>query len=293
LKRDGSVWCWGFGGHGQLGQGEALNSSVPVEVAGLRDAVQIALTRESSCALVSNGTVKCWGSGSNGVLGHGLWVDAAVSPVTVANLAAVDSISGGQHHMCAHRTDNTIRCWGYNGYHQVTATSTGSSQNKPIEPDGARDVVLVDTGGYHTCFTRADGKVYCFGYNHHGELGRGNSGGGQYTIEAVQGVEGAKAISLGRHHACAIVADNTLKCWGYGGAGELGYGANSHRNTAVSVVDISGVTHVNLPSNTHSSCATTGKDMYCWGQNNWNGKIGLGAIGSQNRPRRVSTVSLD
>jgi cysteine-rich repeat protein len=293
LKRDGSVWCWGFGGHGQLGHGEAENSAVPVEVAGVVDAVQIALTRNSSCALLANGTLKCWGSGQNGALGHGEWVDAELSPVTVSGLAAVDSISGGQHHMCAHRTDHSIRCWGYNGYHQITATDSGSNINVPTEPEGSAGALQVGTGGYHTCFIRADGKVYCFGYNHHGELGRGSSGDAQHTIEPVQGVAGAKAVSLGRHHGCAIVADDTLKCWGYGGAGELGDGANSHRNTAVSVVDLSGVTHINLPSNTHSSCAASGQEMYCWGQNNWNGKIGLGDVGSQNRPRRVSTVSLD
>ena len=38
----------------------------------------------------------------------------------------------------------------------------------------------------------------------------------------------AKAISTGASHTCALLDDNTAKCWGSGGAGKLGTGsANS------------------------------------------------------------------
>ena len=36
----------------------------------------------------------------------------------------------------------------------------------------------------------------------------------------------AKAITAGGNHTCAILADNTVKCWGFGSNGQLGYGGS-------------------------------------------------------------------
>jgi alpha-tubulin suppressor-like RCC1 family protein len=38
LKSDGTVWAWGYGGNGQLGQGSMTNANDPVQVLGLEGA---------------------------------------------------------------------------------------------------------------------------------------------------------------------------------------------------------------------------------------------------------------
>jgi alpha-tubulin suppressor-like RCC1 family protein len=38
----------------------------------------------------------------------------------------------------------------------------------------------------------------------------------------------AKAISAGSRHTCVILDDDSLKCFGYGGYGALGYGTLSN-----------------------------------------------------------------
>src|SRR5437660_6493291 len=67
----GTVECWGRNYFGQLGDGTNTNSSIPIAVSGLDNAVAIATGGAHSCALVANGTVKCWGYNGCGGLGNG------------------------------------------------------------------------------------------------------------------------------------------------------------------------------------------------------------------------------
>lgn len=41
LKSDGTVWTWGYNGHGELGDGSTNNASTPVQVSGLTDVIAI------------------------------------------------------------------------------------------------------------------------------------------------------------------------------------------------------------------------------------------------------------
>jgi hypothetical protein len=58
---DGTMRCWGRNGSGQLGDGTVTDSSVPVKVVGIDDAVAAAAGVYDACAVRSDGTVWCWG----------------------------------------------------------------------------------------------------------------------------------------------------------------------------------------------------------------------------------------
>jgi alpha-tubulin suppressor-like RCC1 family protein len=58
---DGTMRCWGFNGSGQLGDGTITDSSVPVNVVGINDAVAAAAGVYCACAVRRDGTVWCWG----------------------------------------------------------------------------------------------------------------------------------------------------------------------------------------------------------------------------------------
>ena len=71
LAKDGTVWSWGYGSNGGLGNGKTSNSSLPVKVIGVSDMVSIAAGYYNSFAVRKDGTVWSWGYNNNGQLGLG------------------------------------------------------------------------------------------------------------------------------------------------------------------------------------------------------------------------------
>ncbi len=63
---DGSVWCWGYGERGTLGDGNSANSLVPLQVPGIDDARLLALGDYTGCVSRADESVWCWGDTSWG-----------------------------------------------------------------------------------------------------------------------------------------------------------------------------------------------------------------------------------
>ena len=69
-------------------------------------AVQVAVGREHSCALLDSGAVHCWGDNSSGQIGDGGTTDRA-APREVAGLVNVVQLAAGWNHTCARRSDGS------------------------------------------------------------------------------------------------------------------------------------------------------------------------------------------
>jgi alpha-tubulin suppressor-like RCC1 family protein len=82
VRSDGTVFCWGANGDGQLGTGEKARGSLPAPVRGLRSAISVGAGWSSTCAVLENHTARCWGYNDYGSLGDGTTKDS-FEPVTV------------------------------------------------------------------------------------------------------------------------------------------------------------------------------------------------------------------
>ena len=90
-----------------------------------------------------------------------------------------------------------------------------------------------------------------------------------------------KSVATAIHHTCAILADNTLWCWGEGEFGQLGVGANPQGDIPERVEGL----WKEVSSGTYHTCGIRLDDtLWCWGLNQ-DGEVDPGiSILSSNSP---------
>lgn len=74
---DGSIWCWGLNGNGQVGDGTTENRAAPAKVSMDPTAgAFVAAGGMHTCARGATGALYCWGWNESGQLGDGTAVDS-------------------------------------------------------------------------------------------------------------------------------------------------------------------------------------------------------------------------
>lgn len=169
-----AAFCWGDGGQGKLGTGEAGGAAIPKAVAGGLTFASVSAGGFHACALRSTGAAYCWGSNGVGQLGDGS-VNEAGQPVAVAGGLSFTSLSAGNRHTCALTADGTAYCWGDNTDGMLGRSGPNSSV--PVAVDGGLKFASIRAGRFHTCALATDGETYCWGSNANGQLGVLSGGG--------------------------------------------------------------------------------------------------------------------
>ncbi|MCI0554499.1 MAG: chitobiase/beta-hexosaminidase C-terminal domain-containing protein, partial [Anaerolineae bacterium] len=170
LKDDGTVWAWGLGGSGQLGNGGWGDKWEPTQVVNLSNVIAIASGTAQTYALKADGTVWAWGRNDIGQLGDGTTVDRC-APVSVSGLAGAIAIAGGEYHGAALCADGAVWAWGFNSNGQV-GDGTRSNRLSPRVVQNLHGVIGI-SAGTHNLAQGSDGSVWSWGYNQYGQLGNG------------------------------------------------------------------------------------------------------------------------
>jgi alpha-tubulin suppressor-like RCC1 family protein len=252
-----------------------------------------------TCVLTGQNRVRCWGDNQYGQLGYGNAVDIGDHPSRLPHAAGdvplpandpVMQLVAGNHHTCALLQSGLMRCWGRNHRGQLGYNRTDNlADGEHVTAFGYVSVgglaTRIAAGGDHTCAIMQSGALRCWGYNNFGQLGRGNTVdiGDNETVFSAGNVDlGAgvvvKDLALGGAHTCALLANGAVRCWGYGGYGQLGYGstANLGDNELINTlpnVSMTGPVR-KLVAGEHHTCALTDVGtLRCWGRNG-EGQIG-------------------
>lgn len=322
----GKLRCWGQNNFGQLGHGDLTDDwmlpSENLEIA--EKVIDVSAGLDHTCAIVEGGAVRCWGAATDGQLGY-LPTDPPQDPLKYNVPGVSDAVQIAatgwedqypEHHSrtCARTKVGEVYCWGYNGQGQLGVGNTDNSEKPGLVDTGGKVSVLA-VGAMHACvlLDDDDGTVRCWGSGWNGALGYGNEanvGDMDNEMPPPDVMLGGKAIALaaGYRCSCALLDDDTVRCWGQAFRGCLGNGAGTVNNIGdgpnempPQPVDLGAdttVTGLAMRSESRSVCVTlqvngsSDNRLRCWGFNAY-GQLGLGHtmnIGDDELPAEVGFV---
>ncbi|MFN8396480.1 MAG: PKD domain-containing protein [Bacteroidia bacterium] len=279
ICNDGTVQAWGENVAGQLGNGTMINSTTPIGVVGMTNAVAVAAGLSHSLALHSNGTVWAWGGNWFGQLGIGNTL-SQTTPVQVSGLTNIVAIATRGHHALGLRNDGTVWAWGRNRNGQL-GDSTILDRHVPVQVHQLTGVVAIAAGDSHSLALKSNGEVWAWGQNAFGQLGTGNNV--NFTLPVrVNGLTNIVQIASGGRHSLALEQNGTVWAWGFNAYGQLGNGGGPTL-VPVSVVGLSTPQSIAAGFG-HSMALMNDGTVYAWGVGGWGS---LGNDGTTNQPLPV------
>ncbi|MBQ3462464.1 MAG: hypothetical protein IJH36_05020, partial [Clostridia bacterium] len=212
LKNDGTVYTWGLGTSGQLGDGTNVSKVTPVQVkrgespaestdvapAGsdyLQNVSMIAAGAKHALAMTKTGYVWAWGLNTNGQLGE--WTtdnnSKHYAPVQVRNITTEDRANGN--------TQGKLNT--------VTAISARANQSFAIDKDGF---------------------LWAWGQDNVNQLGQGNTTANETLPIKVKNGEAdntdylqfVAAVAAGTNNTVAVLSDGYVYTWGKNDKWQIG-----------------------------------------------------------------------
>jgi alpha-tubulin suppressor-like RCC1 family protein len=240
LINTGAMLCWGRNDSGQLGNGNMVDSSTPVNVVGLGSGVTaVDAGGNHTCAIVSGGDLKCWGANGFGQVGDGTTVDRT-TPVDVSGMTSgvLGVSNGGQASACAVDSSHAAKCWGNNKYGQL-GDGTTTNRVTPVQvSDLTSGVKALSAGGAgQICALMTSSGIKCWGRNDFGQIGDGTTTQRPTPVDVSGLSSGVGSVATGGNHTCALMVVRSVKCWGNNAFGAVGDGTLANRSTPVEVID--------------------------------------------------------
>ncbi len=209
VREDGSLWCWGHAGAGQL-NGVVSEASDVLHVDSDSDWWAVPTGISHTCAIKTDGSLWCWGTGATG---H----DRGSAVARVGRERWV-SIGGGQGYACGIQIDGTLWCWDRNDANQLGTvlradeTCVHEAQpdtpypcaRTPVRVGDAKSWVAVTSGGRSSCAWREDHSLWCWG---------APNGPTFQFIDVKMFATDVAFESVDMSTACCVATDGTAFCW--------------------------------------------------------------------------------
>jgi cysteine-rich repeat protein len=258
VLQTGALRCWGSGIYGKLGVGSVANigdgpgEMPPVSVMAGGTVNRVAVGQHHTCAWMQGDFVRCWGI-NQGARSYGSAVNEHFgddpgelpTPNVAIGVGTLTDFDAGSYATCVVMSGE-VRCWGLGTGGQLGYGDTSTYGDAPGELPtadidfGTGEVVDVASSESSTFIRLADGTIRGWGANTSGQLGYGHTlnlgdqPGEMPTPDVNVGGPVAHLCSfppINARHTCVVLVDNTVRCWGLGSSGQLGYGnANSIGN---------------------------------------------------------------
>jgi alpha-tubulin suppressor-like RCC1 family protein len=284
-RKQGRVTCWGRGTEGQLGTGGLKNHLTPVQVHGIETAATITTGESHSCALLQSGEIYCWGGSENGESGTGNRQNLTPSIVkgfpAVANTAPIARLAP----IPTLRTAESVKLDARDSFDpnsdtllaQWSLSSVPANSQATITPSADLSAEFIPDlpGSYLVHLMVSDGE-------------KASSIVQEITVTSTITLKSAPLDLSADKHACAVMSNGELICWGKGDSGQLGNGFHDNSSTPVRVIGLGEVIQVSAGAS-HTCAVSRDGTAHCWGSNS-GGKLGDGTSTTRTTPVTVSTV---
>ena len=287
IKTDGSLWTWGWGANGELGDGSTGYKhyvTTPQKI--MDNVVAVSCGYNYTAAIKADGSLWTWGSNDFGQLGNGgtgnyEW-DAPYQTVPAKVMESVAAVSCGDFTTAIIKTDGSLWMCGSNYYGMIGNGKSGSDANQLVPIKIMDDVVSVTTSSAVTAAVQSDGSLWAWGSNLTGSFGNGTQTGSLTPVKIMDNV-----VSVGGNGSTmgAIKTDGTLWMWGSNANCQLGNGGggniifNYYDCQTVPIKVLDDVASVSI--NSHVAAIKKDGTLWVWG-NNLYGQTGIGNWGINN-----------
>ena len=239
IGADGGLYAAGYNGNSVVSPDTTAEGFQEWRrVGGRRDWVRVASGEYHGLALRADSSLWAWGDNGFGQLGPGAPAGHARNAVPVRVPGRYVRAVGGGYFSLAFAVDGRLYVWGDNaggqlgyaprpGADPATYRAWPSPTPRPVPGRWA----AVAAGERHVLALAANGDLYAWGANEHGQLGPGAPADSLPHPRPVR-VPGRYAeIAAGYTHSLALTADGQLWAWGANESGQLGTPAQSYQAT--------------------------------------------------------------
>ena len=290
VKTDGTLWCWGYNYHGQLGDNTTTSRSSPVQTVTFgTNWKQVACGQNHTAAVKTDGTLWSWGDNGLGQLGNNTTTKRSSPVQTVAFGTNWKLVACGTNHVAAIKTDGTLWSWGRNLLGNL-GDNTTNSRSSPVQTvTFATNWKQVSCNASNTTAIKNDGTLWSWGDNGSGQLGDNTTTKRSSPVQTVAFGTSWKQVSFGTAFNCAIKNDGTLWIWGGNSYGNIGDNTVTSRSSPVQTISF-GTNWKQVASGGSgfvTAAVKTDGTLWCWGYNA-KGQIGDNTITTRSSP--VQTV---
>jgi hypothetical protein len=259
---DGSLYCWGL----NLVTGTAVPGYHIEKIPLPSPALEVGTNAAGACARM-DGEVYCWGGNEGGQLCSG---ELTVAAGVVPELGGASALFMGIQDTCARFDDGRLECCGASDF-PGDLSVMGPELHPTLEKvPGIPPVQQAALGEGSLCIEDTEGKVFCWGGNHFGQLCLGHTA--YVDAPSLSFFDNASLLRMGGNNTLALDEAGNLTCCGYAcGIPGLPYA------TTTPFLVLTEVTAV--ATGRGHTCAVFAHRALCWGTNS-DGRIKPGLADS-------------